>query len=581
MPTARVWREWSAERTLTSRQRLAGIAVVCAGALATFLAGPADVLAVVFSAVIVVFAATTALRLLYMYSGYREEAHGGGAHVGGAPERIAADQLPHYTVLVALYREAAVVPALLEALERLDYPADKLQVVLLCEEDDPDTARACGANLRRGWELVVVPDGVPRTKPRALNAGLPRVRGEFFTIYDAEDRPEPDQLVKAVDAFHCLPSRVAALQARLDFYNSPQTRITRWFTCDYAGHFGLFLRGLACRGHPVPLGGTSTHFRTQVVRDVGGWDSWNVTEDCELGMRLAAAGHTTRVLDSVTWEEAVPHTRAWIRQRSRWVKGYAQTGLVMLRAPFRTAAAMGWRPYLGALGVVGGLPVVLFTQILSWALLHLYVVLSVSGSDVSWIEALFPEPLLSVGMVTLLFGNFTLLVAHVAEIHREGRYDLVSSAVTIPFYWLLASIAAWKAVGQLVFRPHFWEKTQHGVSEQAKVATGEPPAGGGDGRDEAAPAEHTPIACIAHGGDAVVGKATTDELDPPLPDPAPPSSLGAVGPSLPDDRPRRRPLRVEPGHARLTRLAAAAQRLAAPISARRGRRPGGPGPADP
>ncbi|MGI8807276.1 MAG: glycosyltransferase family 2 protein [Acidimicrobiales bacterium] len=418
----------------------------------------------IFSAVILVLASTTALRLFYMYSGY----HSDGQRKDG-PEQLPIHALPLYTVLVALYKEADVVPALLASLARLQYPDDRLQVVLLCEEDDPETARVCAANLRPGWELVVVPDGVPRTKPRALNAGLPRVTGEFFTIYDAEDRPEPDQLVKAVNQFRQLSPLVASLQARLDFYNSGQTLITRWFTCDYAGHFGLFLRGLASRGHPVPLGGTSTHFRTQLVRDVGGWDSWNVTEDCELGMRLAAAGLETGMLDSVTWEEAVPRTRAWIRQRSRWVKGYAQTGLVMLRAPLRTASAMGWRRYLAALGVVAGLPVGLCTQIVSWALLDLYIVLRVWGKDVSWIEAWFPEPLLSLGIGTLLFGNFALMVAHVGEMHREGRYHLIPSALAIPLYWLLASIAAWKGVGQLVRRPHFWEKTQHGVSEQARA----------------------------------------------------------------------------------------------------------------
>lgn len=474
-----VWRGWSAQHTLTGRQRAAGLLLVIAGVFAVVVFGLTHVAAAVASGVLLVHAATSALRLSYIWSGYRAEAY------HGEPEGVSPALLPRYTVLVALYKEAAVVPALLDSLDRLEYPAEKLQVVLLCEQDDAETARACQANLRPGWELLVVPPGVPRTKPRALNAGLPLVTGEFFTIYDAEDRPEADQLVKAVEDFRRRSPAVAALQARLDFYNARQTIITRWFTCDYAGHFGLFLRGLAARRHPVPLGGTSTHFRTQLVRDVGGWDSWNVTEDCELGMRLGAAGFTTGVLDSVTWEEAVPRPRAWIKQRSRWVKGYAQTGLVMLRAPLRTGSAMGWRPYLSALGVVAGLPIVLFTQIVSWALLDLYVVLRVSGSDVSGLERLFPEPLLSLGMLTLLFGNFTLLVAHVAEMHREGRYNLVLSAMTIPFYWFLASIAAWKAMGQLVFRPHFWEKTVHGVSGQAGEVMPERPPHAGNGSQTA------------------------------------------------------------------------------------------------
>jgi cellulose synthase/poly-beta-1,6-N-acetylglucosamine synthase-like glycosyltransferase len=227
----------------------------------------------------------------------------------------------------------------------------------------------------------------------------------------------------------------------------------------------------------MPLGGTSTHFRTEAVRRVGGWDAWNVTEDCELGMRLAAAGYAARTLDSATHEEAVPALRAWIRQRSRWVKGFAQTALTMTRAPVRSARAMGVRRYLAALVTVAGVPVVLMSQLVFWLLLWLYAGLRAAGADVSWIEAAFPAPLLMLGMLLLLVGNFAVLLAHVSAVYQQERYDLVRYSLLLPAYWLLASLGAWKGVSQLVSRPHFWEKTSHGHAVEPAAPVAGPVAG--------------------------------------------------------------------------------------------------------
>ena len=453
-----MWKHWSAHRRLTPLQRVLLVALIAAGAGGVAPAGPRPVLAVLLGVGTCAFIVTTVMRVVYILSGRRP----------AEPAALAdpSDDLPRYSVMVALYKEAGVVPALCDAIAALEYPADRLQVLFLVEEDDPDTAAACRQRLRPGWDVVVAPPGVPRTKPRALNVGLPLLDGEFFTIYDAEDRPEPDQLLKAVGEFARQPSSVAALQARLDFYNSHENSLTKWFTCDYATYFGLYLQGVAARRHPLPLGGTSTHFRTEVVGALGGWDPWNVTEDCELGMRLAVAGYQTLTLDSVTWEEAVPKLRPWIRQRSRWVKGFAQTALVLLRRPVGTARGMGLRRYLAALVIVGGVPVVLVSQVIFWALLIVYVALRVNGGDVRPIESVFPEPLLSLGMVSLLIGNYVVIVAHVGEIYRERRFNLVGWALTVPLYWLLASIAAWKGTLQLLSRPHYWEKTQHGLTRQ-------------------------------------------------------------------------------------------------------------------
>jgi cellulose synthase/poly-beta-1,6-N-acetylglucosamine synthase-like glycosyltransferase len=468
-----VWREWSAARTVTRRQALFALALTLALGAALVLE-PAFALTFVVGAFTFVFVATTSLRIAYFL-----RAHRGAAEI--AP--MGAVQPPSYSVMVPVYHEAGVIPALFDALARLDYPRDRLEILILVEHDDPETRRACERHTRPGWRIVDVPPGVPRTKPRALNVGLAELTGELLTIYDAEDRPEPDQLRRAVRAFAALPGDVACLQARLDFYNSRQNLLTKLFACEYATQFGLYLEGIAAYGHAMPLGGTSTHFRTEVVREVGGWDAWNVTEDCELGMRLAAAGYGSRTLDSVTYEEAVPVTGAWIRQRSRWVKGFAQTALVMTRAPVRTARAMGVRRYLAALATVGGVPVVLLSQLVFWLVLWLYVGLRTAGVGVGWIEAAFAEPLLTLGMLSLLVGNFAVLLAHVSAVYQQGRYDLVRYSLLLPAYWLLASLGAWRGIAQLVSRPHFWEKTRHGLAaepaEPAPVPIAPIPARGG------------------------------------------------------------------------------------------------------
>jgi len=257
------------------------------------------------------------------------------------PEEIAAaraSELPVYTVLVPLYRETEVAAKVVRAVGALDYPQELLDVKLLLEADDPETIEACRAADLPGFvEIVIVPDGRPKTKPRACNHGLAGARGEFLVIYDAEDRPEPDQLLKAVAAFRRSDEETACLQAKLNYYNPDQSHLTRFFTLEYTTWFDLFLPGLHALGVPIPLGGTSNHFCTDVLRELGGWDPFNVAEDCDLGIRIHRAGYRTRVVDSTTWEEATAELGNWLRQRSRWVKGYLQTHLVHTR-PGRSRA---------------------------------------------------------------------------------------------------------------------------------------------------------------------------------------------------------------------------------------------------
>jgi glycosyltransferase XagB len=266
------------------------------------------------------------------------------------------DALPVYTVIAALYREAASVDGLLRAIEQLDYPAAKLDVILAVEADDRETCDAIAArnNGRLPITVIPVPALGPRTKPKALNVALPFARGTFTVIYDAEDRPEPDQIRLTLQAFRAGGDDLACVQARLCIDNNADSWLAQLFTAEYAGQFDVFLPGLAALHLPLPLSGSSNHFRTAILRAAGGWDPYNVTEDADLGMRLARFGYRAGVIDSTTYEEAPAQFGPWLRQRTRWFKGWMQTWLVHMREPARLLRDLGLPGFLTFQLIVGG-----------------------------------------------------------------------------------------------------------------------------------------------------------------------------------------------------------------------------------
>ncbi|HEY8598322.1 MAG TPA: glycosyltransferase family 2 protein, partial [Thermomicrobiales bacterium] len=364
------------------------------------------------------------------------------------------------TILVPLYREAVVIPQLTRAIAALDWPKSKLDVRLLLEEDDLETIQAArAARLPAYFTFVIVPKDGPRGKPKACNYGLAHARGEYVVIYDAEDIPQPDQLRKAYVAFRSAGPALGCVQSRLNFYNPEQNLLTRWFTAEYSMWFDLLLPGLQRTSAPIPLGGTSNHFRRAVLAELGAWDPHNVTEDADLGVRLFKRGFRTAVIDSTTFEEANPRLGNWIRQRSRWIKGYAQTWLVHMRHPIRLWRALGPGGFLSFQFLIGGTVLVLLLNPLFWALTLLWFV-----SFWSLIERLFPGPIYYIAVIALYFGNFAFIALSVAGALARGHYRLVKYSLLSPFYWVLMSIAAWKGVLQLLYRPHYWEKTQHGLA---------------------------------------------------------------------------------------------------------------------
>lgn len=368
---------------------------------------------------------------------------------------------PRYTILCPLYHEAEVIPQLVRALLALDYPTNKLQILLLAEEEDVETQQALqGRLLPSHFEVVTVPTGEPRTKPRACNYGLLHAVGEYVVIYDAEDIPEPLQLKKAVLTFAHHGPDLACVQARLNFYNTPQNLLTRWFTAEYSSWFDMTLPGLQKLGVPLPLGGTSNHFRADLLREVGAWDVFNVTEDCDLGLRLGHHHLKTVMLDSTTYEEANSQMKNWLRQRSRWIKGYMQTYLVQMRHPRDYLRSGRRREFLSLQMVIGGKTAILFVNPLMWMLLAVYIFFH--GFVVGAYHTLYPLPVLYMGTCCLVFGNFMYIYIHLIGCMKRGQYHLAKWALLMPLYWALASLAAYLALYQLVFNPHYWEKTLHG-----------------------------------------------------------------------------------------------------------------------
>ena len=454
------WPNLSARAHLRGRGRLvlAGFAVMV---ITAAILAPGTAMTIVELILSAVFLGWLALRLL-------------GACIAerlappdrGLPDRV----LPVFTVLAALYREAASVPGLLAAIEQLDYPAEKLDVVIAVEADDRETRAALDAvRTRFPINVVAVPPGGPRTKPKALNVALPFARGLYTVIYDAEDRPETDQLRRALGAFRAGPANLACVQARLRIDNTEDSWLVRYFTAEYAAQFDVFMPGLARLGLPLPLGGSSNHFHTETLRKIGAWDSYNVTEDADLGMRLARFGYRTGMIDSTTYEEAPAHLDPWLRQRTRWFKGWMQTWLVHVREPRLLWRQLGPAGFVAFNLMVGGNALGALVHPL--LLVTLICGLLQSGGGM-WIGDGVSVFLL--GMLyaaTAVIGYLSSAILGWLGLSRRGLLSSAWVLLLTPLHWIFLSVAAWRALHQLFAAPFAWEKTEHGLARSSHRAT--------------------------------------------------------------------------------------------------------------
>lgn len=368
------------------------------------------------------------------------------------------EDLPRYTILIPLYREEQVIPQIIAAMTAIDYPPEKLDIIITLEEYDHPTINAiAAAHPPQYFKTLILPDVQPKTKPKALNVALLRSRGEFLVIYDAEIVPDPDQLKKAVYTFRKYGD-VGVLQTRLDHYNKEQNFLTKLFNTEFSFYYDLFLPGLENLGFPIPLSGHSTHFRMSILESIGGWDPYNVTEDCDLGMRIARKGIRTGILDSASQEEATSTLGSWIMQRTRWMKGFIQTSIVHLRDPLRFKNEIGgWRNVTAFLLLVPVAVIINFLNLLFWVLLVLWFV-----AQPGFIQDLFPGPILYISVISFIFGNMIFTLLNLLGSYGRARYRLVKYGLLSPVYWILLSVAATRAVIQIVTSPHHWEKTKHG-----------------------------------------------------------------------------------------------------------------------
>lgn len=455
-----LWRQnpsLSARITFSRGQKAGGIlsALTIIGLAVVW---PVQVVIGVVTVLSLVFLAGTSFKFLVAMRGARYD----------VVERITQRQvdllddrdLPRYTVLVPVFREANIVGQLIRNLGGIDYPTEKLEVLILIEEEDHETRDAVlTSNPPPHFRIITIPKGHPQTKPRACNVGLYFATGDHLVIYDAEDTPDPDQLKKAVIAFRRGGSETVCVQASLNYFNDRENVLTRMFTLEYSYWFDYMLAGLDLGDLPIPLGGTSNHFRTAALIELGGWDPYNVTEDADLGIRASALGYRVGVINSTTMEEANTSIPNFIRQRSRWIKGYMQTTLVHARQPIALMNQIGLRRFLSFVLLIAGTPLTFL------GVIPFYLITAVTlVAPTELVAQFFPVWLLWITLLNFVIGNVIMIYLSMMGPYKRGTFHLVLWALVNPLYWLLHSIAAYKGLWQLITKPHYWEKTEHGLT---------------------------------------------------------------------------------------------------------------------
>lgn len=462
--------ENSASTTFTKRQIVA-ILIVSIIAIIGFILKPFISFIIISSLIQTLYFILAFYKTMILMKGINKD-----SQIRIAKEEIDAideRQLPIYTILIPLYKEKEMLKSIVKNIDALDYPKSKLDVRLLLEADDLETIMAAKEiKLPSYFTTLVVPKSIPKTKPKACNYGLIRSQGKYVVIYDAEDRPSTDQLKKVYLTFEKESENCICVQCKLNYFNSRQNLLTNWFTEEYSMWFEILLPGVVQLKIPVPLGGTSNHFKAAKLKQVGAWDPYNVTEDADLGVRLYKTSNTTVVLDSITWEEANSKIGNWIRQRSRWIKGYMQTWLVHMRSPTKLYREIGFKGFLGLQAMLLSSTFLPLINPFLWALMLLWYI-----SHAYWIPMLFPGIIAYLALILFVLGNFFFTFMHMAGIYwiisemeknEKGKnvfsYSMVKYALLTPLYWVLHSIAAYKALKQLIVNPFHWEKTVHGLT---------------------------------------------------------------------------------------------------------------------
>lgn len=349
----------------------------------------------------------------------------------GLSPKTLKKNLPIYSVLIPLYREEKALASIIHAMKSLDYPKSKLDIKIVLEADDFLTIRELKKySLPYYFDVIKVPVSLPRTKPKALNYAMDFIKGELVVIYDAEDRPDKDQLLKCANAFKKLPKKVICLQGKLEFYNKEQNLLTRFFNIEYRIWFQRLLPSIDKFDLPLPLGGNSNHFRVKELKEIGMWDPYNVTEDADLGIRLYLEGYRVKMIDSFTFEECPSNIKSWLFQRSRWIKGFIQTFLVFI-GQYKLGMKKAKKRSI--------LSIIIFIGLSSYSFMILPFYLFTYHN---------------------FLGDFnlysTLLYMYISAMIVSGRFTIFW-----PLYFILHVIASYIALYELITNPFKWNKTEH------------------------------------------------------------------------------------------------------------------------
>ena len=383
------------------------------------------------------------------------------AAAAATPKPPLPKHLPRVSVMVPLYKETEIAEALIKRLKKLNYPKALLDIILVLEVRDRQTKRTLSRTKLPHWISVIeVPESdTITTKPRALNYALDFCDGDIVGVWDAEDAPASDQIEQIVAAFATAPDDVVCLQGKLDYYNARANWMARCFTIEYATWWRMMLPGIERLGLVIPLGGTTLFFRRQPLEALGGWDAHNVTEDADLGLRLARQGYTTQLIETVTHEEAACQPWAWVRQRSRWLKGFLVTYLVHMRSPGQLLRDLGLKRFLG-------IQVMFLISVMQFALapITLSFWLMSFGAAHPLTTGLATPVLWALIATVILCEVIGLAMSYVA-VRRPQHAHLKGWVITMPIYFILGSFAAYKAIAEIIITPFYWDKTQHGVSQ--------------------------------------------------------------------------------------------------------------------
>ena len=444
----------------TRNEKLAAwlVFAITAVSVAGLILAPVVVFAVLFLWAMVTLYATMGLKLVAWIAEMlaQRRARAGAALRALRPAPM--QRLPIISIMVPLYKERDIATRLVARLSRLNWPRELLDILLVVEQTDLTTREALsGADLPRWMRVVTVPAGPIQTKPRALNYALNFCRGSVIGVYDAEDMPEPEQLHIVARRFAESPPEVACLQGILDYYNPRTNWLARCFTIEYAAWFRAMLPGLARLGLVVPLGGTTLFFRRGPLEELGGWDAHNVTEDADLGIRLARAGYRTELIPAVTHEEANCRAVPWVKQRSRWLKGYAMTWAVHMRNPARLWRDLGPKRFFGVqILILGALSQYLLAPLLWTCWLILFGI---------WhpISAIMSEGLENLLLFTFVLTEIVNITVGAWAVRGKDHRHLIPWVPTLNLYFPLGALAGWKAIYEVITKPFYWDKTVHGV----------------------------------------------------------------------------------------------------------------------